>query len=147
MLRTTAIASIVLLISTAAMAQVPTNFVGAYQTQNLVGAITNSVQLGLDGFGQNIVSLKINNNQTLDNVQHMIANQGQDTFLMQVGKAFADGGIVAITQELSTVGSQGQAIGSGIAPKQQTQGLGLVGAQANAKPDGQGGENGFVFFW
>ena len=137
MLRTTAIASIVLLISTAAMAQAPANFIGVYQgeppvsvfpnilpifltpapqlpadfigvyqSQQFVGGITNSVQLDHGDYGQNIVSLIINNNQDAENMQHMNANQGQDAFLMQVGEAFSDGGVVDITQELGTVGSQ-----------------------------------------
>jgi hypothetical protein len=138
MLRTTAIASIVLLVSTAAMAQIPMGFVGAYQTQNLVGAITNSVQIEHGNIGQNTVSVDIKNRQEVDNVHHLYANQGQDTFLMQIGKACADSGTVAIAQELGTVGVQVQAIGSGIAPKQQAQGTGLAGAQVIAKSGGIG---------
>ena len=147
MLRTTARASIVLLISTAAMAQIPVNFMGAYQIQNLIGAVNNSVQLVHGDFVQNIVSITINNNQYTDDAQHVIANQSQDAFLMQVGKAFADGGNVAITQELGTVGTQGQAMGSRIAPRQQAQDLALVGTQANANPDEQGAGHAFVSFW
>ncbi len=141
MSRTTAITTIVLLISTSAMAQLPANlngwyqsprlvgtvpsvllisttplthppadFIGAYQSQQFVGGITNSVQLDHGDYGQNIVSVTINNNQDANNALHQIANQGQDAFLMQVGNTSADGGIVAITQELGTVGSQGQTV-------------------------------------
>ena len=143
MFRTTSIAAIVLLVSTAAMAQPPIDFVGAYQTQNLVGAVTNSVAIEHGDTGKNIVSVDIKNRQEVDNVHHLIADQGQDAFLMQVGKACADCGIVAVAQELGTVGVQVQAIGSGIAPKQQAQGLGLVGVQAVAKSDGMGGGHAF----
>jgi hypothetical protein len=139
MLRKTAIASIVLLISTVAMAQPPMDFIGAYQTQNLVGAITNTVAIEHGDTGKNIVSVDIKNSQAVDNVHHLYAEQGQDAFLMQVGQACADCGIVQVGQELGTVGVQVQAIGSGIAPKQQAQGLGLVGNQLVAKSDGQGG--------
>ncbi len=143
MLRTTAIASIVLLISTAAMAQLPVDFVGAFQTQDLVGAISNTVALEHGDHGQNTVSVNIGNSQAIDNVHHMYAEQDQDAFLMQIGKACADCGIVHVAQELGTVGAQVQAIGSGIAPKQQAQGMGLVGVQAVAKSDGMGMGNAF----
>ena len=143
MLRTTAIASIVLLISTAAMAQLPLDFIGAYQTQNTVGAITNSVQIEHGNKGENIVSVHIGNSQKVDNVHHLKAKQDQDTFLMQVGKACADSGTVAIAQELGSVGVQVQAIGSGIAPKQQAQGNALVGAQVIGKSGGKGQGNAF----
>jgi hypothetical protein len=144
MLRTTTIALIVLLVSTASMAALPTppmDFVGAFQAQNAIGTIANSVLMEHGDVGQNTVSVDIGNKQEVDNVHHLIAKQCQDVFLFQNGKGTANSGTVGVEQALGAVGAQYQAIGSGIAPKAQGQGLILEGAQAVAKSGGIGTGN------
>jgi len=144
MLRTTVIASIVLLASTAAMAVLPSppiGFLGAWQAQSSVGALANTVLMEHGTFGQNMVSLNINNKQEAEDILHIKAGQTQDTYLMQVADACADCGIVGVDQALGAIGAQYQAIGSGIGPKAQGQGTVLEGVQTIAKSDGQGTGN------
>ena len=133
----------VMLVSSSALAQIPNNFVGIYQTQSQVGDIANTINIAHGNTGKNTVSLNIENRQkVVDGVYPLLAKQSQRSVLMQVGKARARRGHVRIRQGLGSAGGQVQIIGSGIRPKYQGQTNTLAGTQVVAKWGGQGRGNG-----
>ena len=152
MSRVTIVVLTVMLVSSLAQAQappppnpLPPPFVGVIQTQALVGAITNSLEIAHGTRGSSVTSLDIDNQQRVRAFHDTSARQSQHGFLLQVGSATADSGIIAVGQALFADGAQAQVIGAGHQSLGQVQSANLVGAQVVSKVMWTGGASGRAF--
>ena len=115
------------------------------QIQAQIGGITNDVVIFHGTSGSSVTSLDIDINQRVSAFHDTSASQSQHGFLLQVGSARADSGLIAVGQALFTDGAQAQIIGTGHQSLGQVQGANLVGAQAVSKVMATGAASGNAF--
>ena len=149
MSRVTIVVLTVILVSSSAMASgtpaPPPPFVGINQTQLQVAGITNAIEVGHGTSGSSVISLDIDNTQRVSAFHDTSASQSQHGFLLQVGSATADSGLIAVGQALFANGAQAQIIGTGHQSLGQIQSANLVGAQAVSKVMWTGAASGTAF--
>ena len=115
------------------------------QIQAQIGGITNDIVIWHGTIGSSVTSLDIDNRQRVLAFHDTSARQSQNGFLLQIGSASADSGLIAVGQALITDGAQAQLIGTGHQSLGQVQGANLVGAQAVSRVMATGAASGNAF--
>lgn len=115
------------------------------QIQAQIGGITNDIVIWHGTSGSSVTSLDIDNRQRVLAFHDTSARQSQNGFLLQIGSASADSGLIAVGQALITDGAQAQLIGTGHQGLGQVQGANLVGAQMISKEMATGSASGTAF--